>query len=101
MPGLSVHSVEWMHRHDVAGAFTDSYTYEVVPAQPCPTGRTASPCTCSTLRDMGLIQGQNWDFEELSVDVRRRRRSGTFLLCAAPEPLVGASSAPVAPVAVL
>ena len=27
LPGLSVHSIEWMHRHDVAGAFTDTYAY--------------------------------------------------------------------------
>ena len=52
------------------------------------------------LRDMGLIQGQNWDFEALSVECADAGQ-WTFLLAAAPEPLVGATSTPVAPVAVL
>jgi hypothetical protein len=52
------------------------------------------------LRDMGLLQGQNWDFEDLSVACADAEQ-WDFLLCAAPEPLVGAASAPVVPVAVL
>ena len=86
-----------MHRHDVAGAFVDSYAYEAFP----PTMADWSDCLAVhmiQLRDMGLIQGQNWDFEDLAVGVPTRS-AGRFLLCAAPEPLVGASSAPVAPVA--
>ena len=50
------------------------------------------------LRDMGLIQGQNWDFEELASACQDEGR-WSFLLVATPEPLVGASSAPVSPVA--
>jgi hypothetical protein len=50
------------------------------------------------LRDMGLLQGQNWDFEDLAVACEEEQR-WSFLLVAAPEPLVGASSAPVSPVA--
>ena len=52
------------------------------------------------IRDMGLIQGQNWDLEELSVACADAGQA-TFLLSAVPEPLVGAASTPVAPVAVL
>jgi kynurenine formamidase len=97
LPGLSVHSIEWMHRHDVAGAFTDTYAYEAFP----PSMADWSDCLAVhmiQLRDMGLLQGQNWDFEDLAVACEEQSRS-TFLLTAAPEPLVGASSAPVAPVA--
>ena len=97
LPGLSVQSIEWLHRHDVAGAFVDSYAYEAFP----PSAPDWSDCLAVhmiQLRDMGLLQGQNWDFEDLAVECREQQR-WSFLLVAAPEPLVGASSAPVAPVA--
>jgi kynurenine formamidase len=97
LPGLSVDSIEWFHRHDVAGAFVDSYAYEAFP----PSQPDWSDCLAVhmiQLRDMGLLQGQNWDFEDLSVAAADEGRA-TFLLVATPEPLVGASSAPVAPVA--
>jgi kynurenine formamidase len=99
LPGLSVHSVAWMRDHDVAGAFTDTYAYEAFP----PSAPDWSDCLAVHLlhvRDMGLMQGQNWDLEELSVACAEAGR-GDVLLVAVPEPLVGAASAPVAPVAVL
>ena len=52
------------------------------------------------LVDMGLLQGQNWDLEQLS-DGLRRRGSYAFLLEASPEPFFRAVGAPVNPVAVL
>lgn len=99
LPGLSAASIEWMHAHDVAGAFVDSYAYEAFP----PSQPDWSDCLAVhmiQLRDMGLLQGQNWDFEDLAPACEDAQQ-WTFLLLAAPEPLVGASSAPVAPVAVL
>lgn len=99
LPGLSVHTIEWLHRHDVAGAFNDTYAYEAFP----PLEPDWSDCLAVhmiQLRDMGLLQGQNWDLEDLSVACAEAGR-WDVLLCASPEPLVGASSAPVAPVAVL
>ena len=51
------------------------------------------------LRDMGLIQGQNWDLEALAADCAADGQHD-FLLVAAPEPITGATSAPVNPVAV-
>lgn len=98
-PGLSVHTIGWIHRHDLAGAFVDTYAYEAFP----PTQADWSDCLAVHLlqiRDMGLLQGQNWNLEELSVRCAERG-SGEFLLVAAPEPIVGAASAPVAPVALL
>lgn len=97
LPGLSVHSIEWLHRHDIAGAFTDTYAYEAFPPS-LPDWSDCLAVHMIQLRDMGLIQGQNWDLEDLAVECERQQR-WTFLLSAAPEPLVGASSAPVAPVA--
>lgn len=98
LPGLSVHSIEWLHRNDVAGAFTDSYAYEAFP----PTQPDWSDCLAVHMiqvRDMGLLQGQNWDLEDLAAACAETDR-WEFLLLAAPEPIVGAASAPVAPVAV-
>jgi kynurenine formamidase len=98
-PGLSVDAVPWIRDHDLAGAFVDTYAYESFP----PTQPDWSDCLAVHLlqiRDMGLIQGQNWDFEELAVACADEER-GDVLLLASPEPLVGATSAPVAPVAVL
>ena len=48
---------------------------------------------------MGLIQGQNWDYEELAADCAADGQYD-MLLVAAPEPITGASSTPVNPVAV-
>ena len=90
--------MEWFHRHDVAGAFVDSYTYEVMP----PESGNWDDLLCVhmvQLRDMGLLQGQNWNFEQLAVACAEDQRYD-FLLVATPEPIVGATSAPVSPVAV-
>jgi kynurenine formamidase len=99
LPGMSIHSIEWLRDHDVAGCVNDTYAYEVFP----PSMPDWSDCLAVHMiqvRDMGLIQGQNWDLEDLSVACAERA-SGAFLLVAVPEPLKGAASAPVAPVAVL
>jgi len=99
LPGLSVHTIQWIRDHDVAGAFTDTYAYEAFP----PTQPDWSDCLAVHLlhiRDMGLLQGQNWDLEALAEACAEEGR-GDVLLVAAPEPLVGAASTPVAPVAVL
>ncbi|MGI9578214.1 MAG: cyclase family protein [Microthrixaceae bacterium] len=99
LPGLSTHSIRWLRENDVAGAVDDAYAYEVFP----PTMDDWSDCLAVHMiqvRDMGLIQGQNWNLEELSVACAERG-SGAFMLVAAPEPFTGATSTPVAPVAVL
>lgn len=99
LPGLSVHSIEWIRDHDVAGAFTDNYAYEAFP----PSMPDWSDCLVVhmvQLRDMGLLQGQNWDLEDLAITCAEAGR-WDVLLCASPERIVGASSAPISPVAVL
>jgi kynurenine formamidase len=99
LPGLSVHTIQWIRDHDVAGVFNDTYAYEAFP----PTQPDWSDCLAVHLlhiRDMGLLQGQNWDLEALA-DACAEEGRGDVLLVAAPEPLVGAASTPVAPVAVL
>jgi hypothetical protein len=51
------------------------------------------------LRDMGLVQGQNWSLDELGDDCAADGRY-EFLLVATPLPLTGAVGAPVAPTAI-
>ena len=96
-PGLSVHSIEWFREHDVAAVFTDNYAFESFPP-PSPDWSDTLAVHMLHIRDMGLVQGQNWDFEELAADCAADGQYD-FLLVAAPEPIKGATSTPVAPVA--
>lgn len=97
LPGLSVHTIAWLHAHDVAAAFTDTYAYEAFPP-PSPDWSDCLAVHMLHIRDMGLVQGQNWDLEALADDCAADGRA-TFLLTAHAEPITGASSAPVRPVA--
>ena len=96
--GLGLSSCEWFHRHDVAAAFLDCYTYEVMPPE---SGNWDDLLAVHMvqLRDMGMFQGQNWHLEELAADCAADGRFD-FMLCVAGEPIVGATSAPAAPIAV-
>lgn len=98
-PGPSLHSVEWVRRHDLAGLVTDTYAYEAFPP-PAPDWSDTLCVHMLHLRDIGLLQGQSWDLEALSARCAEESRWDVLLL-AAPEPIVGATSTPVAPVAVL
>ncbi|MCB1255521.1 MAG: cyclase family protein [Microthrixaceae bacterium] len=99
LPGLSAYSIEWMHDNDVAGAFVDSYAYEAFPPTQADWSDTLIVHMLQ-IRDMGLIQGQNWDLEDLAVACADHGQ-WDFLLVANPEPLKGATSTPVAPMAIL
>lgn len=98
-PGIALEAAEWFHRHDVAGVFTDTYAYEVFPPA-LPDWSDTLAVHMVQVRDMGLLQGQNWNFESLSVACGEQQQY-EFMLMAAPEPLVGATSAPVVPLAIL
>ena len=94
-PGLSTHTVRWIRDHDCGAVFTDTYVYEVWPPQDWAAMMVVHMIH---LRDMGQVQGQNFDFEALAAacaddGVYR------FLFSAHPEPFTGAASAPVHPVA--
>jgi kynurenine formamidase len=95
-PGLSTRSIEWLRDHDVAAVATDTMTFECYP---CENPAVFMPVHMIHLRDMGLIQGQNFFLDELATDCAR---DGQFdcLLVAPPLPLTGAVGAPVVPVAI-
>ncbi len=95
-PGLTTGTVRWMRRHDVAAVATDTVAMEVYP---CEDPAVLFPVHLLQLRDMGLLQGQNFDLEELAEHCAA---DGVYemLLVANPEPVTGGTGAPVHPVAV-
>ncbi|WP_030317796.1 cyclase family protein [Streptomyces sp. NRRL B-3229] len=96
-PGLSVRTPEWFHARDVAAVANDTLTFEVFPPE---IEDLWLPVHALDLVEMGMLQGQNWNLEELSTACGEEGRY-TFLLSAMPEPFVGGTGTPVAPVAIL
>ncbi|CCK29356.1 cyclase [Streptomyces davaonensis JCM 4913] len=96
-PGLSIRTPEWFHARDVAAVANDTLTFEIFPPE---IEDLWLPVHALDLVEMGMPQGQNWNLEELSTACGQEGRH-TFLLSATPEPFVGATGAPVAPVAML
>ena len=95
-PGLTVGTVGWMRRHDVAAVATDTLALEVFP---CEDPAVLFPVHLLQLRDMGLTQGQNFNLEALSAHCAA---DGAYdmLLVANPEPVTGGTGAPTNPVAI-
>jgi kynurenine formamidase len=96
-PGLSVRTPEWFHARDVAAVANDTMTFEIFPPE---IEDLWLPVHALDLVEMGMLQGQNWNLEALSEACAEAGRC-EFLLDATPEPFVGGTGSPVAPVAVL
>lgn len=96
-PGLSVRTPEWFHARDAAAVANDTLTFEIFPPE---NENLWLPVHALDLVEMGMIQGQNWNLEELSTACAEEERYA-FLLSAMPEPFVGGTGTPVAPVAIL
>ena len=95
-PGLTTSCPTWFKAHDVAAVATDTLAFEVYP---CEDADVLYPVHLLDLVDLGLLQGQNFDLEELSADCAADGRY-TFLLEASPIPFTGACGSPVNPVAI-
>ncbi|MFE7328305.1 cyclase family protein [Streptomyces sp. NPDC057565] len=96
-PGLSIRTPEWFHARDVAAVANDTLTFEIFPAE---IEDLWLGVHALDLVEMGMLQGQNWNLETLSTACAEEKRYG-FLLSAMPEPFVGATGTPVAPVVLL
>ncbi|MCK7626290.1 cyclase family protein [Streptomyces sp. RS10V-4] len=96
-PGLSLRTPEWFHARGVAAVANDTLTFEVFPPE---VEGLWLPVHALHLVEMGMLQGQNWNLEELSEACAQEGRYA-FLLSAMPEPFTGGTGSPVAPVAVL
>jgi kynurenine formamidase len=96
-PGLSTQTIRWIRDRDCGAVFTDTYAYEVWPPQDWSAMLVVHMIH---LRDMGQVQGQNFDLEALATACADAGRYD-FLFTAHPEPFTNAASAPVHPVATL
>jgi kynurenine formamidase len=94
--GPSMQTVEWFHAREVAAVATDNLSFEVYP---CEIEALQLPVHMLHIVEMGLVQGQNFDLEELAVDCAADGRY-EFLLVAAPEPFVSSCGSPVVPIAI-
>ena len=95
-PGLTMRTVPWFRDADVAAVATDTIAFEVYPGE---DEAVIFPVHLLQLRDMGMLQGQNFDLERLAADCAT---DGTyeFLLEASPLPFTGGCGSPVNPVAI-
>ena len=95
-PGLTTRTIPWFRRHDVAAVAIDTLAMEVHPGE---DPAVLFPVHAIQLRDVGLMQGQNFDLEALAAHCAA---DGVYemLLVANPEPVTGGTGAPVNPVAV-
>ncbi len=94
--GPSTQSAGWFHQRGVAAVATDNLSFEVFPGE---DDAVMFPVHMLHLVEMGMPQGQNFDLEELAADCADDGRYA-FLLSATPEPIVGATGAPVTPVVI-
>jgi kynurenine formamidase len=94
--GPSMQTVPWFHDRGVAAVATDNLSFEVYPGE---SDDVMFPVHMLHLVEMGLPQGQNFDLEALAADCAADGRYA-FFLSATPEPIVGATGAPVTPVAI-
>jgi kynurenine formamidase len=94
--GPSLQTVRWFHDRGVAAVATDNLSFEVFPGE---VDGLLLPVHMLHIVEMGLVQGQNFDLEDLSADCAADRRYA-FLLVATPEPFAAACGAPVVPVVV-
>ncbi|MEU0545104.1 cyclase family protein [Nocardia sp. NPDC005978] len=95
-PGLSIRCPEWFHARDVAAVANDTLVFEIFPPE---IEGLWLGVHALHLVEMGMLQGQNWNLQELAVACAEHGRY-EFLLTANPEPFVGATGTPVAPVAI-
>lgn len=95
-PGPSLQTVEWFHDHDVAAVATDNITFEVYPSE-----REDAMLAVHLLHlvDMGMTQGQNWNFETLAQESADDGRY-SFFIDASPLPFTNAVGSPVNPVVI-
>jgi kynurenine formamidase len=95
-PGASYQTARWFRERDVAAVASDTFVFEVYPYE---RSDLRLPLHLLHLVEMGLLQGENWNLEELAADCADDGR-WAFFLSATPEPFEGALGGPVAPVAV-
>jgi kynurenine formamidase len=94
--GLSFHSADWIHSHQIAAVATDTWSMEVRPHE---IAGALHPLHQIFLPQMGLPIGEIFDLEELADDCAA---DGIyeFFLAAPPLPITGGVGSPVNPLAI-
>jgi kynurenine formamidase len=95
-PGPSTRTIRWFRDHDVAAVAADTMIFEVFPGE---DPATMLPVHMIHIRDVGLVQGQNWNLEALAEDCAADGQY-EFLLSATPLPITGSCGGAIAPTAV-
>ncbi|WP_216898334.1 cyclase family protein [Nocardia alni] len=92
-PGLSLTTVDWLYRTQIAAIAMDTGGVQVRPPE-----LAEPPLRRIAITTIGMPLGQMWDLETLAADCAG---DGVyeFLLVAAPLPITGAVNAPVNPIA--
>ncbi len=95
-PGLGLDACQWLSERNIAAVASDNWAVE---AKPFDSAEQAYPVHMVLIRDMGMLLGEMWDFEELAVDCRQ---DGTweFLLTAPVLKFTGAVGSPINPLAI-
>ncbi|HET9488275.1 MAG TPA: cyclase family protein [Methylomirabilota bacterium] len=95
-PGLSFHTADWIHAHQLAALATDTWGMEVRPNE---LPDSYQPLHQILIPHMGLLVGEIFDLDALAEDCGR---DGVyeFQFVAPPLPITGAVGTPVNPLAV-
>lgn len=95
-PGLGLDAIHFVAEREVASVCTDTWGMEVLPNE---TPDVFQPLHIVMIVHMGLLVGEIFDFEELSVDCAE---DGVyeFFFCAPPLPFTRAVGSPVNPMAI-
>jgi kynurenine formamidase len=95
-PGLSFHSLEWLHDNRVAVIACDNYAVEVRPSE---IEGIRLPFHHVAIRDMGMLLGEIFNFEDIATACAA---DGVyeFLFTGSPLPITGAVGSPLNPLAV-
>ena len=95
-PGLSFHTADWVHDHEIAAVATDTWGMEVRPNE---FPETFQPLHQVFIPNMGLTIGEIFDLEELAADCAT---DGVyeFFFVAPPLPITGAVGSPINPLAI-
>lgn len=96
-PGLSIHTAEWIHAHEVAALAVDNGAVEVEPFEE--EDSIYYPLHARLIRDLGVTLGELWWLDDLAKACREEGR-WEFFLCAAPLNVTNGAGTPLNPIAV-
>ena len=95
-PGLSFHTADWIHQHQIAAVASDTWGMEVRPNE---IADSFQPLHQVCIPNMGLTIGEIFFLDDLAEDCAR---DGVyeFFFVAPPLPITGAVGSPINPLAI-